>query len=202
MNLVTIAAFLSTALGIYSTVPYVITILQKKTKPHQLSWLVFTIMNGIVFFSQFLEGARDSILITLTFFVGSAIIFLLSFKYGIRDSSKWDKFLFGFALFTIVVWFVTRSNALAIWLTVFIDLAAMSMTLLKVKAEPHSEDPQPWIIASAAYICSIITLLGNSHLILLVRPLYGLIGDVVLIASIFYFRKRSKGKIETNPIEI
>jgi len=98
MNFINISAFLSTVLGIYSTIPYVFAILKGKTKPHQLSWLVFVIMNGIVLFSQFLAGGRESILITLTFFIGSLIIFLLSLKYGVRESSRWDKTLFLFAL--------------------------------------------------------------------------------------------------------
>lgn len=202
MNLITISAFLSTVLGLYATVPYVLMILKGKTKPHQLSWLVFVIMNGIVFFSQFFEGARGSVLITLTFFVGSLIIFLLSLKYGIRESSRWDKLLFLFALSTIVIWFLTRSNALAIWLTLVIDLAATSMTVLKVKSLPHSEDPQPWIIGALAYVFSCATLWGQPMSVLYVRPLYGLIGDAALVGFIYFFRKRNAKKIDVIPAEI
>lgn len=202
MNLVSISAFLSTVLGIYATVPYVVMIVKGKTKPHQLSWLVFVIMNGIVFFSQFFEGARGSILITLTFFVGSLIIFLLSFTYGIRESSRWDKLLFLFALITIGIWFLTRSNALAIWLTLVIDLAATSMTVLKIKSLPYSEDPQPWIIGTLAYVFSCLTLWGQPLNILYVRPLYGLLGDAALVACIYLFRKTNKKKIDTIPAEL
>ena len=201
MNLVTISAFLSTALAIYCTFPYIDAIVKGKTKPHQLTWLVFVIMNGIVLFSQYFSGGRESILISLIFFIGSLIILLLSLKYGLHDSSRWDRFLFLFALITIVIWYITRSNATAIWLTLIIDLAATSMTILKIKAQPYSEDPTAWSIASVAYIFTILTLWGKPLSILYVRPLYGLLGDVALVAFIYLWRKKSKKRIETSPLE-
>lgn len=190
MKLTDIAAIISTILGIYASVPYILSILNGKTKPHQLSWLVFVIMNGIVFFSQYFIGGRGSVLITLTFFIGSAIIFLLSLKFGVRDSSKWDRLLFSFAIFTIIIWVLTKSNAVAIWLTVLIDLAATSMIILKVKATPQSEDPYPWVIGTIAYVFTLLTLVDKPLSILYVRPLYGLIGDAAIVGFIYFWRFR------------
>jgi hypothetical protein len=202
MKLTYIAAFLSTAIAIYCTVPYIISILKRRTQPHQLSWLVFTIMNGIVFFSQYFSGGRQSVLISLTFFIGSLLIFLLSLQYGMRNTSRWDKALFVFALVTIVIWFVTRSNALAIWLTLLIDVFATSMIILKVKSEPRSEDPYPWILAASAYVFALFTLAGRPLDILYVRPLYGLVGDVLLIIYIYYCRTRKRDTgMEVSPTQ-
>jgi len=203
MNLTNIAAFLSTVIAVYCTIPYIIAILKGKTKPHQLSWLVFVIMNGIVFFSQYFEGGRRSILIALTFFIGSFIVLLLSLKYGIRDTSRWDKALFSFALATIVLWLLTRSNAFAIWLTVLIDFAATTMMILKVRAEPHSEEPLPWFLAIVAYVFSCLSLVGSHNYILYVRPIFGgFICDGALWLAILFYRK-SKKKIESiSPAEI
>ncbi len=196
MSITYIAAVISTILGIYASIPYILAILNGKTKPHQLSWLVFVIMNGIVFLSQYLAGGRGSVLITLTFFIGSLIIFLLSLKYGVHDSSRWDRLLFTFALFTIAVWILTKSNELAIWLTVLIDIAATTMIVLKVKSAPQSEDPYPWIIGSLAYVFTCLTLIDKPLGILYVRPLYGLIGDAALVGFIYFWRfKTSKTKI-------
>lgn len=201
MSLVAIAAFLSTSLAIYCTFPYVLSILKGKTKPHQFSWLIFSIMNGIVLFSQYFAGGRESVLISLIFFIGSIVVFLLSLKYGLRDSSRWDTALFTFALGTIVIWILTKSNDLAIWLTLVIDLAATSMTILKIKAQPDSEDPIPWIIASVAYVFTILTLVGKPLSILYVRPLYGLLGDVALIGFIYVCRGKKQSKVTTDPIQ-
>jgi uncharacterized membrane protein len=198
-----IAGVLATIIGIYSTVPYVIAILKKKTKPHQLSWLVFVIMNGIVLISQFLEGARLSILITAAFFLGSLIIFILSLKYGTRDTSKWDKALFIFALVTIVVWLLTKNNAVAIWLTVVIDIAATTMIILKLRVQPQSEDALPWLIATGGYLFTCLSLIGTPFGVLYVRPLYGFICDAVLVVAIIFFKRRSSKLVKTtSPTEI
>lgn len=189
MNFINIAAFLSTALAIYCTVPYIQAILKGKTKPHQLSCLVFVIVDGIVLFSQYFSGGRESILISLIFFIGGLIIFLLSLKWGTRDSSKWDWLLFFFALSAIVIWCLTQSNEVAIWLTLLIDLAATAMIILKVKSEPHSEDPYPWVLAATAYVFSCLTLIGQPLGILYVRPAFGLIGNAALAAFIYFSRK-------------
>lgn len=188
MDLIKIAGIISLLLGAYSVIPYILSILKGKTKPHQFSWLVFVIMNVIVFISQFLEGARESILITFTFVVGSSIIFLLSLKYGVRESSRWDRILFTFALFTIALWVLTKNNALAIWLTLLIDVAATTMIVLKVRAQPYSEDPKPWLIATFAYVFSCITLIGQPLGIIYVRPLYGLICDAILVGFIYLWK--------------
>jgi hypothetical protein len=201
MKFTTLATVLSTILAVYCTIPYTIAIIKGKTKPHQLSWLVFVIMNGIVFFSQYLAGGRESVVISLIFFVGSAVEFVLSLKWGVRNTSRWDRALFAFALTTIVIWFFTRSNDLAIWLTLLIDLAATTMLILKIKAEPHSEAPGPWLFAVAAYVFTCLTLVGKPVGILYVRPLYGLIGDAALVAFIYYWRAKTPKQPQTSPLE-
>lgn len=203
MNFVNTAGAISTVIAIYCTIPYIIAILKGKTKPHQLSWLIFVIMNGIVFFSQYFEGGRQSILIALTFFIGSFTVLLLSLRYGTRDTSRWDKLLFGFALATIFLWFLTRSNALAIWLTVLIDFAATTMMILKVRAEPHSEEPLPWLLAIAAYVFSCLSLIGSHNYILFVRPVFGgFVCDGALWLAILFYRKSKKTVESISPAEI
>lgn len=195
-------AAVSIALAVYCTVPYVLAILNRKTKPHQLSWLVFVIMNTIVFLSQFLEGGRGSTYIAFTFSIGSLLIFLLSLKYGTRDTSRWDKALFSFALITIVAWIFTRSNALAIWLTVAIDVAATSMIILKLRSQPNTEAASPWVFGTLAYVFSCLSLIGKPVGILYVRPVYGLLCDAVLVAAILHYQKRSKQRSSVSPASI
>ena len=195
MNIALLFGIIAAILGAYSLVPYVSAVLKKKTKPHQLSWLVFTIMNGIVFFSQLFAGANISIIITAIFFAGSAFIYILSLKYGTRESSRWDKTLFAIALVTIVIWYITKSNDLAIWLTLIIDLAATTMIILKLRTQPNSEAAQPWVIATVAYVFTCLSLIGTPFGILYVRPVYGLICDAALVFFILLYTRRSKKKV-------
>ncbi len=190
MDIYSIAAAVSTILAIYCGIPYIRSVLNGKTKPHQLSWAVFCIMNGMVFFAQYLAGGRKSTLISLTFFVYSFAIFVLSFKKGTRNTSKADKSLFAFALLAIVVWALTRNNALAIWLTLLIDLAATTMIVLKIRVHPSSEDPKSWFFGVLAYSFSCITLIDIHPGILYVRPIYGLLSDAAIVAAVYAYRGR------------
>lgn len=190
MSIIGIAAAISTLLALYCGYPYIKSVLNGKTHPHQLSWLVFTIMNGMVFFAQYLAGGRVSTLISLTFFVYSLITFVLSLSRGTRNTSRADKGLFLFAVLAMIAWVVTRSNVLAIWLTLLIDLAATSMIILKVRKQPDSEDPEAWFFGALAYVFACITLFSVHFGILWVRPIYGLVCDAGLVGFIYYYKSR------------
>ena len=187
MDLANIAAAVSTLLAIYSGIPYIRAVLNGKTEPHRLGWLVFTIMNGMVFFAQYFEGGRISTLISLTFFIYSLIVFGLSFAKGTSKTSTADWSLFTFAVLATVAWGLTKNNSLAIWLTLLIDLAATSMIILKVRKRPKSEAMEPWLIGTIAYAFSCITLHKVPFGILYVRPIYGLLCDGALVGFIMFY---------------
>ncbi len=201
MSLVKLFGIISTIIALYCSIPYILAIVDGKTKPHQFSWLVFSILNAITFLSQYFEGARLSVLIALAFFLGSTTIFILSFKYGTRDTSRYDRLLLGFALITIVVWAISRSNALAIWLVILIDTAATTMNILKIKAQPNSEQPLPWILASIAYVFTFLTLIHTRFGILFARPTYGLLGDLAIVIAIYAYRRNAKVKVTIAPVQ-
>lgn len=196
---VTVCGLISSALAIYCGIPYIFSIVRGQTKPHQFTWLIFTLMNGIIMTAQFLEGARASVLISVIFFVYSAIEFGLSFKYGVRDTSKYDRLLFGLALATIVLWAFTRNNVLAIWLTVLIDVFATTMLILKLRRHPGSEPFWLWAIAGLAFVFSCLSLADKPFGILYVRPVYGLLSDGAVMAAILYFRPKDGKQAKPKP---
>ncbi|HEU5004476.1 MAG TPA: hypothetical protein VFT49_00085 [Candidatus Saccharimonadales bacterium] len=184
-----IAGGISIIFATWAAVPYILSILRGRTKPHQMTWLVFSIMNGVVFLSQYLKGARASVLLYIVWFFSSTIIFLLSLKFGLRNTSRLDRTLFSLSLLTIVAWALTKNPSVAIWLTVFIDIFATSMMLLKIRAHPDSEEVFPWIIGTIAYIFTVISLINKSFGILYVRPIYGLISEAAIPIYILYLAK-------------
>ncbi len=193
MSFSNIAAALSVILGIYAVIPYLISIVKGKTKPHQMSWIIFTIMNFSIFLSQYLAGGRKSVLVFFVAFIDNLAILLLSIKYGVRDTSKWDRILFMSALIMIAIWIVTKNNALTIWLTVLIDLAASIILILKIKVDPTSENIQAWAVVTFAYFFSLLTLLDKPINILYVRPVWGILSDGAYVFFILYYlRKKNK----------
>ena len=155
--------------------------------------------------SQYLKGGRASVLVAVVFFVYSLILYILSFPYGVKNTSTWDRLLLGLSLVTIVAWVLTKNPSVAIWLTVLIDVFATTMIILKLKAQPMSEALWPWTISTTAFIFSILTLVNKPFGILYVRPIYGLLSDgAVVVAIIVYGRAahRKSAKVTTSPSSI
>jgi hypothetical protein len=71
-------------IGGYVGIPYIRSILNGKTKPHQFTWLIFMIVNGTVALSQFIAGGRLSVLVYVLYFVYALVYFVLSLRYGVR----------------------------------------------------------------------------------------------------------------------
>ncbi|HVS78783.1 MAG TPA: hypothetical protein VHD84_00635 [Candidatus Saccharimonadales bacterium] len=186
------AGAISIILALWAAIPYIFSIIKGRTRPHQLTWLVFSIMNGIVLVSQYLKGGRASVMISLVWFITSSIDFGLSLKYGLRGTSRWDGLLFGLSIVTIAAWVLTKNPSVAIWLTVAIDVLATTMMVLKIKARPNSEASGPWIIATVAYIFTIVSVINKPLGILYVRPVYGFLSDIVVLAAIMLTAKSLK----------
>ncbi len=145
-------------------------------------------MNSIVTVSQYAKGARASVLISLTFLISNLVILGLSFKYGTRNTSKFDIFLLALSLTTIVAWVITNDPSVAIWLSVLIDVFATSMIVLKIKKHPKSEAPYPWLIGTIAYVFSSLALVNKPLSVLYVRPIYGVLSDVAILAAVYLYR--------------
>lgn len=198
--IVAACGLLSAVLGVCCGVFYIRSIISGETRPHQLSLTIFAVMNGIVTLSQLWEGGGWSVMLSATYFVTSVIGMVLSFRYGVRDTSVHDRWLFVLTLATIVVWVLTRSNATAIWLTVLIDVAATLMIVLKLRVAPDSEALFPWVTALAAYVFSCLSLMGTAPGVLYVRPVYGLVSDIVVVSTIVWVTRRVRADaVETSP---
>jgi hypothetical protein len=195
MNLFSIAcSSLSAIGGVYVGVPYVLSILSGKTKPHQFTWIIFSLVNGIIVVSQYIAGARLSDLIYLAFFIESLSYVALSFKYGVRNTSKYDLALFSLALLTIILWITTRNNLIAIFLSIAIDTLATTMLILKVHRYPGSEPLWLWGIGTISVTFNCLSLLVHPLGVIYIRPLYSFISDLAVVAAIYAFRPKS-GKI-------
>jgi energy-converting hydrogenase Eha subunit E len=81
---VVVCGILSVLIGGYVGIPYIRSILNGKTKPHQFTWLIFMIVNGTVALSQFIAGGRLSVLVYVLYFVYALVYFVLSLRYGVR----------------------------------------------------------------------------------------------------------------------
>jgi hypothetical protein len=204
MTVVKVAAAASVLVACYKWMPYVKSVLDGTTRPHRLGWCVFLMMDGIVVVAQLLDGGLVSVLASMVALFYSAVIFALSLRADPLHRSpmthRSDWILFALALGVMALWALTRSNALAIWLTVVGDFAGTVMIIGKVYREPNSEVVGPWVAGTAACGLSCITLLGARPGILYVWPIYGLLSNAALVGAIRISGRESR-RASSDPMD-
>jgi hypothetical protein len=126
--------------AIIGTVPYIVSILKKKTRPHMFTWLVWAILTIMICVIQITEGAGPAVWHMLITALTTTIIAILSFFLGEKQGSRLDWLAFISSLAAIPLWIVTKDpTASAVLLTV-IDVVAFWPTVSKTWKHPHGEN--------------------------------------------------------------
>lgn len=167
-----IAGYLSFVLGILALVPYIRDVLRGTTKPERISWLIWSVIGCIAFFSQWAKGASYSLFMPASFTLGNAIIFLLSFKYGYSNKLRLRDILALCALaISLVLWYLTREPAIALGIVILIDFIGGVLTIMKSYENPGTETVSFWILSLISAVLSVLAV-GQLNAILLAFPLF------------------------------
>ena len=152
-------------------VPYIRDILGKTTKPERASWLIWTVLTSIAFFSQLAKGASNSLWQPGLETVGIVIILLLSLKYGVGGFTKRDILALLAASIGLILWYFTREAAVALYISIGIDSIGTVLTVVKAYEDPGSETMSTWVIVCIAGLLSMVAV-GQWNIILLSYPFY------------------------------
>lgn len=134
-------AIIAALLAIAGNLPYLWDILKGRVKPHPYTWLVWTLVSGIVFFGMLAKGAGIGALPVAASEIFTLVIFLFSLKYGFKGITKTDTIFLVVALAGIVPWVLTNDPTLSVVMAVGIDLVAFGPTLRKTWKHPETETP-------------------------------------------------------------
>ncbi len=132
----------------------------KKTKPHLYTWLVWGITQGTATVALWHGGGGLGVvsLSVGTFLV--CMIFLLSFKYGTKNITRFDTFVLISALLAIFVWWQMDNPLLAVFMVSVIDGLGYIPTFRKTFANPWSETTFFW--ATMIFV-DILAMFSNSQ---------------------------------------
>jgi hypothetical protein len=190
MSLMTlIFGYTAAALSILMAVPYVRDILYGKTKPERASWIIWTALGGIAFFSQFAKGATDSLWLTGGQTVAVLIILLLAIPYGVGGLTKRDGIALLAAGFGLLLWYFTKEAAWALLIVIAIDSIGTMLTAMKIYADPGSETLLTWIMSGTSGIFGLLAV-GHIEWILLAYPLYIAIANYTIVVASFAGRRK------------
>lgn len=181
--------YISLLLFMFSAVPYVRSILKGNTKPQRITWLIWTVLVFIAFFSQLAKGATWSLLLTVGDAITIVIVFIFSIKYGVGGFRKIDILSLIGAGISLLLWYLTNEPAVALFLIILIDIIGSNLTILKVWKNPETENWVGWAMCGVGGLFGILSV-GSFNLILLAYPVYICLANSV-IAIIVLIRKNS-----------
>ena len=173
------------------SVPYIIDILKKKTKPERASWLIWTVLGTIAFFSQLAEGATHSLWMNGLDTFAVVAIFILSIRYGEGGLMKRDIIALILAFLGLVIWFFTKEASIALYIVLAIDITGQVLTVVKSYEDPESETFISWILFGVAGLLSAISV-GEWNFVLLIYPLYICIANWSVVVAMILGKKSLK----------
>ena len=184
-----IFGYVSALLSIFMILPYVRDILRGGTRPERASWLIWTVLGLVAFFSQLAKGATDSLWLTAGQTLAVFIVFLLSIKYGTGGLSKRDVRALIAAALGLVLWYVTSNAIYALIIVILIDAIGSALTLVKSYHEPESETMSTWVISGASGVFGALAV-GSFNPVLLAYPLYIVVANYAITLLLLLGKKK------------
>jgi hypothetical protein len=181
--------YLTGVILVVGFIPYLIDILDHKTKPERASWLIWSVLGAVAFTSQTASGANWSLILPGIDTLIVLGIFLLSVRYGTGGLSQRDIIALTLASIGLAIWYFTKQPFLALLVTIGIDAAGAYLTVIKTYAEPETETLFAWIMAVLAGLTGALAV-GAWNPSLLIYPLYIMVGNGAVAAAILLGSKK------------
>lgn len=183
-----IFGYLSGIAILLSFVPYIKDIFRGTTKPERISWLIWSVLGAISFFSQYAKGASFSLIMTGAQAVGDLLIFGLAVKYGLGGLLKRDIAAFVGALLGLLLWYLTKEAAVALFIVIFVDGIGAALTIVKSYEKPETETVSAWIYTFLGGLFGCLAV-GSLNFVLLSFPLYICLASGSILLAIWLGRR-------------
>jgi hypothetical protein len=134
-----IFGILAVIIGIGAGIPYVYSILKKKTHPHRVSWAIWASLGIVTLTSYISKGAHWSALLAVAAAFNNIIIFIFSIKFGTGGTSKRDRLALGLGIAGVVLWAITKQATFALVFALSADAIGTILTAEKAYKLPKSE---------------------------------------------------------------
>lgn len=172
----------SSLLAFASYIVYIEAILKGKAKPHRTTRFCTLLITVLATASLFAQGSTTAIWLSGVFAVGSLIIFILSFRYGMGGWAMTDIICMCISILGIALWKLTTNPVYALFASIGADLAGQVPMLIKTY---HFPDTEVWTFYFLDVVAAIFSLIASHQLVLneFLFPLYivGIDGITILL---------------------
>lgn len=180
---------------VLSFLPYLVSIFKGQAKPERASWLIWSILGGIAFFSQLAKGGSSSLWLPGTQTFGDILIFMLAIWYGMGGISKRDRWSLGIAAVSLILWYLTNEPVVALLLAIVMDASGAVLTIMKSYEHPTTEPITAWVLTMIGAFFAIFAV-GNWNWILLIFPLYSFVANIIIVISIKLGQRKIRNLVQ------
>jgi hypothetical protein len=179
---------------------YVRTIFEGRSRPHRVTWGVWSLVGGLGAFSALAGGAGPGAYTAFVFFGLTVVVFGLSLmrRYGKSGGDAWYDWPLGtVAAGTIVLWKagglpVAVASTVA-WVA---DGAAAWPTLREAWRQPDQEASLPWLADAFA---SALAVLAVAHYSYTASAYAAYLAVAQTLIALTVVSRRRASRVETNP---
>ncbi len=174
---------LAGAVTLLAFVPYVVSVLQRKTKPERATWFIWTLVGLTLFLSYHSSGAVDTVWSAASYFIGPLCIAILSIKYGVGGWTTLDIVCFIGAGISFLFWALSDSPVSALVMSIFIDALGLIPTFVKTMKDPKSESRLSWSMSFFGNTANLLLAIGSRTFAIIIFPAYMVIntGSILLL---------------------
>jgi hypothetical protein len=176
-------------------VPYVMSVIEKKTILNHSSWIIWSTIGIINFVAYASAGEKETLWFVGISALNPTILFFMSLKYGVKKWLATDTYCLLLAAAAIIIWKVTGNPVLALAAGLVADSLGIVPVVCKVIKEPFTENLTGWSIGLLASFCNLIAVKewtwANS-----LYTIYSITGFLVIVVTLVrgqYFRKTASG---------
>ncbi|MBL8121409.1 hypothetical protein JNM87_01530 [Candidatus Saccharibacteria bacterium] len=175
-----------TILASAAYVPYIRDIVKHGVRPRLVSWVIWTLLLGLMTIVSVQERAWGSALATGVSTIGCLLVLLLGWNYATRGVTRFEVVIFLGALAGIALWLTLDTPLLVMLVAIAIDAAAYIPTLVHGWQKPEEES---WIAFAVGVIGegTILAAILHQHGSLLeyLYPLYAVIFGAAMVGAIW-----------------
>ena len=202
----TIMLVISTTLITLSMVRYIWSILDGRTKPNVVWWLLYQIATICVLIWAYELWSITTIALTLVFSISQLIVIVLSFRHGFVRFTGLENIYFSISMICLLFWIVANHNTeilgalnmtergldiSLITANTFIEVMGAIAIFTKLYHHPETEDHHAWLLSWLGWLCAIIAANSTAYEDLL-YPIYLFVTNFAI--WMLCFRKHPRGR--------
>lgn len=163
---------------------YMWSIHKSGTKPSLTYWILAELAMLLILFSSIALWDTTAIWIALAYASTQIFIIILALRHKHERMTRFDMWLLGLALFSIVIWWYTSNPLYTLIINVGIDAIGYIPLFKKIWKNPKSEDLTYWAIAGGASVLNMFAVLSITFQSVLYPWYLGIVNATVFLVLI------------------